>query len=70
METALDICLVETEQNCKKSTSGFDPRCPHFFEEDVVVIGHSVQPSTSGRSVEVARNALTSSMRYSEKNKR
>ncbi|KAK6742017.1 hypothetical protein RB195_009719 [Necator americanus] len=63
-------CPVVSSLPVIGSTSGFDPRCPHFFEEDVVVIDHSVQPSTSGRSVEVARNALTSSMRYSEKNKR
>ncbi|EYC28414.1 hypothetical protein Y032_0007g3215 [Ancylostoma ceylanicum] len=49
--------------------SGFEPRRPLFLEDDVVVID-TMQPCTSGRSVEVARDEPISAMRQSEKNKR
>ncbi|RCN28904.1 hypothetical protein ANCCAN_25347 [Ancylostoma caninum] len=49
--------------------SAFEPRRPIFLEDDVVVID-TMQPCTSGRSVEVARDEPISSTRHTEKNKR
>ncbi|EPB73790.1 hypothetical protein ANCCEY_07127 [Ancylostoma ceylanicum] len=54
---------------CGVNLSGFEPRRPLFLEDDVVVID-TMQPCTSGRSVEVARDEPISAMRQSEKNKR
>ncbi|KAK6043657.1 hypothetical protein COOONC_18839 [Cooperia oncophora] len=47
----------------------FGSRCPMFLENDVVVVDHSMKPSTSERSVEFARSESSSSPSHSE-NKR